>query len=187
MSSKLVFALGCGVCLLLSACSDGGDSSGSSADTPTTVAEASAPVPPTSAAPIVGEIEAAVAALEAELGGPQAYFEINATAKLVNLFVALNDGAIVQPWLYFDGQLTSQEGRAADGGTFVAADLVFDPALVLSKLQVELPGSTIESFYVNGDGEGNVQYGALVTSAQGGGLDVLLGPAGEVLSVDTVD
>ncbi|MDO8389631.1 MAG: hypothetical protein Q7V57_04010 [Actinomycetota bacterium] len=185
MSSRLLFLFGSGLCgALLLGCSDASDSA---AGPTTTVAEASAPAPPTFAVPIVGEIDAAVTALEAELGGPQAYFEINATAKLVNLFVSLNDGAIVQPWLYLDGELSSQEGRPAAGGTFVAADLTFDASLVLSKLQTELPGATIESFYVNGDGDGNVQYGALLTSAQGGGLDVLLGPAGEVLSVDPVN
>ena len=47
-----------------------------------------APLPP----PIVDQIAAAVDALETELGGPQRYFEINATAQLINLFVALNDG-----------------------------------------------------------------------------------------------
>ncbi|MEI7548065.1 MAG: hypothetical protein WCK21_08410, partial [Actinomycetota bacterium] len=110
-----------------------------------------------------------------------------ATAKLINLFVSLNNGAVAQPWVYLNGVLSSQEGKAASGGTFVAADLRFDPALVLSKIKDKLPGATIESFYINGDGKGNVQYGALVTSAQGGGLDVWLGPAGEIKSVDPIN
>ena len=45
--------------------------------------------------PIVEQIDDAVIALEAELGGPQEYFEINATAQLVNLFVAFEGGGIV--------------------------------------------------------------------------------------------
>ena len=184
-SSKSAFLLAAGLCLALLGCSDDGGSADGA--TTTTVADMSAPPPVIVDVPMVGEIDAAVAALEAQLGGPQRYFEINATSKLVNLFVSLNDGALVQPWVYFDGELSSQEGRAAGGGTFAAADLQFDASLVLSKLQTELPGATIESFYVNGDGQGNVQYGALVTSAQGGGLDVLLGPAGEVLSVDPIN
>lgn len=137
--------------------------------------------------PIVGQIDAAIAALEAQLGGPQRYFEINATSRLVNLFVALNDGAVVQPYMYLDGELTSSEGSDANGGTFAATDLDFDPDLVLTKVLDSLPGATIESFYVNGDGKGNVQYGLLVTSAKGGGLDVLVSAVGEVLSVDPVN
>jgi len=136
--------------------------------------------------PIVGTIADAVAALEAELGAPQRYFEINATPRIVNLFVSLNNGAVVQPWIYVDGELTSSEGTPAAGGTFAAVDLDFDPDLVLSNVLENLPGATLESFYVNGDGQGNVQYGVLVTSAKGGGLDVLVGPAGAVLSVDPV-
>ena len=58
---------------------------------------------------------------------------------------------------------------------------------MLSKISAELPGAALESFYVNGDGKGNVQYGVLVTSAQGGGLDVLVGPDGAILSVDPVN
>jgi hypothetical protein len=160
------------------ACDDG--ASGSSRST----LETSVPVPSPLALPLVGQIESAIEALEAELGGPQRYFEVNATSKLVNLFVALNDGAVVQAWVYLDGTLSSSEGRAASGGTFTLADLDFDPAAVLTQVATELPGSTLETFYVNGDGEGNVQYGVLVTSAEGGGLDVLVAPDGEVLAVD---
>ncbi len=62
--------------------------------------------------PRVDLIDDAVAALEAELGGPQRYFEINATPQLVNLFVELNDGALVQPWVYLDGELSSTDAAA---------------------------------------------------------------------------
>ena len=171
----------------VAACSDDGGGSDITGNSTTTVADMSAPDPSTRETPMVEEIGAAITALEAQLGGPQQYFEVNATSKLVNLFVSLNDGAIAQPWVYLGGQLTSQEGQAAGGGTFAATDLDFDPATVLSKVLTELPGATIESFYINGDGKGNVQYGALVTSAQGGGLDVLLGPNGEILAVDPVN
>jgi myosin-crossreactive antigen len=174
------------ICLagLLLGCSENG---GGAATTTSTVAEMSAPAPAGGELPLVEQIDAAIAAIESELGGPQQYFEINATAKLVNLFVSLNNGAIAQPWVYVDGTLTSQEGKAASGGTFLAADVAFDPAMVLSKIRDQLAGSTIESFYINGDGQGNVQYGALVTSKQGGGLDVLVGSDGAIKSVDPIN
>ena len=180
------------VVVLTAACSsDDASTDAAPANTATDVADtvpvASTIDPALRPQPIVGTIADAVAALEEELGAPQRYFEINATSRIVNLFVSLNDGAVVQPWIYIDGELTSSEGTAASGGTFAAADLDFDPTLVLSKVLENLPGATLESFYVNGDGKGNVQYGVLVTSAKGGGLDVLVGPTGEVLSVDPVN
>lgn len=162
------------------ACDDAGSESSRS------TLDMSAAVPSPLSRPLVEQVVPAIAALEAELGGPQRYFEVNATSKLVNLFVALNDGAVVQAWVYLDGALSSSEGRAASGGTFTVADLDFDPDTVLARVAAELPGSTLETFYVNGDGEGNVQYGVLVTSAEGGGLDVLVGPDGEVLAVDPI-
>lgn len=192
--AAVVFAMA--VCSL-AACSD--DTAGSSSsnepvatsdatgsvDTtvPSITGSTLAPLPP----PIVEEIAAAVAALEAEMGGPQEYFEINATAQLINLFVALNDGAVVQPWLYVDGTLTSSEGMDVEsGGTFTGDLLDFDPDAIFTKLETEVPGATIETFYIHGDGQGNVLYGALVTSARGGGLEVILGPDGSVKSVDPV-
>jgi hypothetical protein len=171
--------------LVLGACAD--DSSTTSTTESTVVTASSSSVPAVVELPIIGQIGAAAAALEARLGGPQEYFEINATARLVNLFVALNNGAVAQPWLYLEGTLTSTEGQAASGGTFTAADATFDPDVILSKVLVDLPDITIESFYIHGDGAGDVLYGVLATSAKGGGLDVVLGADGSIKSVDPVN
>jgi hypothetical protein len=180
----------------LSACSDGaGSDTGSST---TADVSTSAPVDGSVASdvtvvdevvpPIVEQITAAVAAVEGELGGPQEYFEINATPALINLFVALNDGALAQPWLYAQGVASSSEALPVQsGGTFTADLLDFDPATIFAKIEAEVPGATIESFYVNGDGLGNVLYGAFVTSARGGALEIILGPDGAVKSVDPVN
>ena len=75
--------------VVLASCSGGG----SSASTTVPAASASA-VPAAGTVPLVGEIYAAVKALQAKLGAPQQFFEINATSSLVNLIVALNDGAV---------------------------------------------------------------------------------------------
>lgn len=184
--------LGLAVLLLIpAACSDDTTSStDSTASTDSTVSPTSTASSETTASsdelPVLDQIPVAVAALEQQLGGPQDYFEINATARLVNLFVALNGGTVAQAWLYLDGTLTSEEGQAASGGTFRAADAAFDPDLVLSKVLTDVPDITIESFYVHGDGQGNVLYGVLATSAKGGGLDIVLGADGSVKSVDPV-
>lgn len=137
--------------------------------------------------PAVGSVEQAMADLEKELGAPQQYFEVNATARLVNLWVALNDGSLAQPWVWVDGELSSEDGQAAGGGTFTAADVDFDAATLLDPVRAEVPDAILETFYVHGDGEGNVQY-SLLTSAQcGGGLDVVIGADGSVKSVDPVN
>jgi hypothetical protein len=169
-------------------CSD--DESSVESTAPTTAPSSTTPATGAPAGavelPIIDQIPVAVAALEQQLGGPQDYFEINATARLVNLFVALNNGTVAQAWLYLDGTLTSEEGQPAGGGTFTAASADFDPDVVLSRALTELPDITIESFYIHGDGQGNVLYGVLATSAKGGGLDVVLGADGSVKSVDPV-
>lgn len=136
--------------------------------------------------PAVERIGEAIAALEQQLGSAQQYFEVNATARVVNLFVALNDGTLAQAWLYLDGQFTSQEPQAASGGTFTAADVEFDTGRVLSKVRAEVPEAVLETFYVHGDGKGNVQYGVLASALCGGGLDITVDGDGAVKSVDPV-
>ena len=173
---------------IVAGCSDSStSSSASSAPTDVDSTEGGAlSVPADGALPVVDQIPVAIAALEAETGAPVEYFEINATAQLVNLFVALNDGAVAQPWLFVGGELTSAEGQQASGGTFAGGDVAFDPATIFDPLLAEVPGIQVESFYVHGDGDGNLLYGVLATSERGGGLDIVLAADGRVLSVDPV-
>lgn len=175
--------------VLVAGCSDDAADPGASTggSTGVTICEPSGTAQPDDQLPAVAEIPVAIEALEAELGGPQTYFEVNATARVVNLFVALNDEQLVQPWLYVDGELTSQDGQAASGGTFTGDDLDFVPTEVLTKVRAEVPDAILESFYVNGDGAGNLQYGVLTSAQCGGGLDVVVGPDGAVKSVDPVN
>jgi hypothetical protein len=134
--------------------------------------------------PLVDEIGTAVAALETKLGGPQDFFEINATSSLVNMIVALNDGKVAQPWVYFDGELSSTEGSPASGFSFASSALDFDPDKVLGQLQTELPQSSPDLFFIEGGEGGVVRYSVAVTSQQGGQLIVVVGPDGTVQSVD---
>ena len=180
MKNRPVASVGIAICLAFVGCSDEGASSVSSTSTASNVAVSTE-------LPIVDQVDDAIAAVEAALMGPQEYFEINATVQLVNLFVAMEDGAAVQAWLYLDGELTSDEPAPAEGGTFRAADLDFDPVTIFSQLQIELPGATVESFYIHGDGQGAVQYGALLTTSLGGALDVQLSSDGEILSSETLN
>ena len=166
------------IALCVAACSSEGSSSG------TQVVDSTTPADSSTAAPRVDLISPAITALEARLGGPQQYFEINATSQLVNLIVALNDGAVAQPWVYLDGELSSTEGVEASGFTFSAAALDFHPGSVLARLQSELPQSSADLFFVEGGESGIVRYSVAVTSRQGGQLVVVVGPDGTVRSVD---
>lgn len=173
----------------LAGCSDDPASSDGSggADTDVTICEPQGTAQAEDDLPAVASVETAMADLEAELGAPQQYFEVNATARLVNLWVALNDGALAQPWVWVDGELSSEAGQTAGGGTFTADDVDFDAETVLDQVRTEVPEAILETFYIHGDGEGNVQY-SLLTSAQcGGGLDVVIGADGSVKSVDPVN
>ena len=165
------------ICLALSACTD----DRGSFDTTVPAVASSVDVP------IVDQIDDAIAALELELGGPQEYFEINATARLINLFVAVDAGTAVQPWLYFGGELTADDRAPAEGGVLRAGDLDFDPVTIFSRLQSELPGATIESFYIHGDGLGAIQYAALLTTSQGGAIEVELRSDGQIISSEPLN
>jgi hypothetical protein len=183
-----VFAVGCRDDSSDSAATDAsatGASAGAAPDV--TICDPSGTAQPEENLPAVGEIPVAIDALEQQLGGPQQYYEVNATARVVNLFVALNDSTLVQPWLYVDGALTSQDAQAASGGTFTGDELDFVPSEVLTKVRKEVPEAVLESFYVNGDGKGNLQYGVLTSAQCGGGLDVVVGADGAVKSVDPVN
>lgn len=80
---------------VLSACS-GDDGTASTTAPDVTICDPQGTTQAESDLPAVGRISEAIAALERQLGAPQQYFEVNATARVVNLFVALNNGTLAQ-------------------------------------------------------------------------------------------
>ena len=132
------------------------------------------------ARPALDQIAPAVAALEAKLGGPQQYFEINATPQLVNLFVA--DAATTTVDAVRLRRRRAWPRRAqpagAEGNTFAAAAATFDPATILDQVTDQLPDSDIVLFTIAGGPGGAVQYTAGVQSEEGGTLDVTLAADG---------
>ena len=136
---------------------------------------------------VVDQIDDAVAAVEAELGGPQLYFEINATPLLVNLFVADASAATVTPFAYVGGELSSEAAiEGATGNAFVASAIDLDPQLVLSCVTDQLPASVLDVFFVEGGPEGAVKYTVLTSNEQGGQLSVEVTGEGLILAVDTI-
>jgi hypothetical protein len=171
-----------------------GCSDSNSGDSPSTTSPSSGPststgTPAASAAgaPLrVDLIDDAVAAVEAELGGRQDYFEINATPGLVNLFVARDAGGVTA-FAYVAGVLTSEDlTGAAEGTTFRADALNFDPARVTDAVSAELPTSRQDAFEILGGPNGAVIYSVIVTSSAGGQLIVEVGPDGTIAAVDPV-
>ena len=160
-------------------CSDDGDSAQT-----TTPAVAAACVP---GDPVlrVDLIDDAVAAVEAERGGAQTYFEINATANLVNLFVA-DDDDTVTPYVFVDSTLSPGEAiSGAQGATFEWSAVDIDPARVTSCVVAELPESEQTAFEILGGPDGLVQYTVIVTSQAGGQLLVEVAGDGTIIAVDT--
>ena len=136
--------------------------------------------------PLVDQIQPAIEALESALGGPQSYFEINATPQLVNLFVADVEQGIVVPYVFAGGDLQEPgPARGVTGGTpFVAADVTAELDQVLAGVTAELPSSDVNVFIIYANERGTPQHAATVFSREGGVLDVELSPTGEVLVVD---
>jgi hypothetical protein len=166
----------------LAGCSS--SSSSASAATATTV------LPAGVANPLrVDLIAPAVKALEAQLGGAQHYFEIDATPALVNLHVATGSGASMTEtaWVYIDGVLTSHAPQPASGNTFVASALDVDPSKVTATVTKQLPTSGQDAFVVVGGPGGAVQYSIVTTSPAGGQLIVVVGKDGAILSVVPAD
>lgn len=133
----------------------------------------------------VADIGDAIAAVEAELGVGQSFFEVTANDQFTNVFVAVDDGTTAVPYLFVDGELQppapAQPG--AEGRTFAAGDVGFDPTMILSGVAADLPETSVDALSVYGDGVGAV-YVLGVTSSAGGELDIVVTSDGVIVSVD---
>ena len=139
------------------------------------------------AGPLIGEIPAAVEALETELGGAQDFFEINADPGKVTLWIAADEATTATPYVFADGELSqADDPQEADGETFTADEgLTFDSETVLDQVLQDF-GDNVQQFSIVGGAGDAVRFGVIVQSDRGGRLDVGLGSEGEVLEASAV-
>lgn len=133
--------------------------------------------------PLVGEIAPAIEALEAELGGPQDYFEVFADLDKVALWVATEDATVAVPYVWADGELSpvTDAGGDAAGETFTADDaLDFDADTILATVLDDL-GDNVTKFSIIGGPGDIVRYSAIVESDRGGVLEVVVDDDGTIL------
>ena len=134
--------------------------------------------------PLVGRIDDAIVEVEAFYGAPQNYFEISATPEVVSVIVATDDASRAeQAYLTSDGFDAPRPVGPAEGATFTADQIDFDPGSIFDRIRTELDDPNIGDFAIQGGPDGTVIYDASVISDVGGTLRVLLGGEGEILGV----
>ena len=152
--------------VVLVACSGGGSSS-----------------PPTTAPVLRSDlVPAAVAAVEAQRGGPQQYTEINAFNQGVNVFVSTGNGSELA-YIYTKGALQapgSPEQASGTPFTTVGASLDIGPRL-LTDVKKRLPEVVPVSIALVQRPDAGVVWDVGVLGEKGGKIDMLYTPAGVFL------
>jgi hypothetical protein len=124
-----------------------------------------------------------VAAVEAERGPGQRYTEINATPEGVNVFVAV-DGSDEVACYFTEGRLEppgEATPQTSTPFTLDGIDLSLGDRLVQQTVE-RFPGATVVSAALVQLPEG-LRWAVRSRSAQGGLLNILFSPTGELLSV----
>ena len=144
------------------------------------------------ARPVVGEIPAAVADLEAEVGSDLEYFEISADLGGVTLILAETAvessgetlGMFATTYRWEKGEITTDgETLPAEGATFQASAIDLDPETLFERIDAELSVPVIADVAIQGTGTGSTVIDATVVNDKGGTLLVLLAGDGRILGV----
>ena len=134
-------------------------------------------------------VDDAVAAVTELLGEAPAFFEINATPELVNLFADDGKGNAIN-FVFGRGGLEEETTVApADGVTFRLDSYVFDES-IYANVEEELPDSILRAFSVVAQTpetdslEGDELYRVVIQSERGGQFSVLVSREGKILGSD---
>ncbi len=142
--------------------------------------------------PLLSEISRGVEALESRVGSGLEYFEISADLTGVTLILAEHEitstgeevATYATPYRWSDGVLSETgDSQTAEGETFFASEIDFDPNRIFSNIDRELDAPVIVDFVIQGAGSGGVTYDVSIANDLGGGLLVLLRGDGEILGV----
>lgn len=135
-------------------------------------------------------IDDAVAAVTTTLGDAPAFFEINATPDLVNLFVDDAKGNAIN-FVYDNNGLADETTVApADGISFRLDSYVFNQD-IYAAVEKELPESILRAFSVTAQTpetqslEGDEIYRVVIQSERGGQFAVLVNAQGKILGSDS--
>jgi hypothetical protein len=134
-------------------------------------------------------IDDAVAAVAEVLDTEPAFFEINATPELVNLFVDDEKGNAINFVFDRDGLAEETTVAPADGVPFRLDSYVFDES-IYANVEEELPDSILRAFSVVAQTpetdslEGDELYRVVIQSERGGQFAVFVNRDGKILGSD---
>lgn len=132
-------------------------------------------------------IDSALDAVDEVLGADVAYFEVNATSQVVNVFVARNGNSVVQ-FIYDGTSLVGPTTPVDATGTMFERGLIDVDADVLDTVLAELPDSEPSMFVITGAGTDpvalRVELRILMRSSKGGELAVMVDSGGAIIGTD---
>jgi hypothetical protein len=132
----------------------------------------------------VDEIAAAVKAVENTQGAAARFTEINAIDGGVNVFVATGDGQEIS-YFFHDGTLDpAGQPQTASGPAFALDQAELDaPQRLIPALQQQFPGDEVTTVALLVLPEEGLSWALRLRSTQGGVLEVIYTPQGQLLTV----
>lgn len=146
--------------------------------------------------PALDLIDDAIAAVDEHFGTPSDFYEINATADGVNLFVSApideeTAGVLQARYTADEGLVVSDEVLPSEGAVFAGTAVDFDPATIIVDAIEQLSTAQPRVFIITGSpGDSQrtrVAYRLVLESQRGGRLVVFLDRDGTILGSDLLE